>query len=350
MKFKDYYEILGVKKGADEKEIKSAYRKLARKYHPDVNKEKGAQEKFKDINEAYEVLSDKQKKARYDSVGSGYAGGADFTPPPGFENININFGQGGMGGFDFGGMGGGAQSGFSDFFETLFSDFMGGSQGMGRFSQQQQQYSRQQGQPRQQARSQRKPENLDITQNLYIDLEDLTGESTKAVKVSYMIPCPSCHGQGSTCYNCGGSGVISTSRTLNVKIPKGVKEGAKIRLASEGKEGARGQKGNLYLVIKIKNHPLYTVDAENIISEIDVTPSEAVLGTVKEIQTLHGVVKVNIPAGTQSGKSLRLKDLGLPKKSGGYGYHSAKIRINIPEDISRQETELYKKLLDLQKD
>ena len=119
MKYKDYYEILGVSRDADAAAIKSAYRKLARKYHPDVNKTKEAEEKFKDINEAYEVLSDKAKRQRYDSLGSNWQGGADYTPPPGFENFNFNFNQGGAQSFDFGG------SGFSDFFGSLFGDMMG---------------------------------------------------------------------------------------------------------------------------------------------------------------------------------------------------------------------------------
>ena len=122
MKYKDYYETLGLKRDATEAEIKSAYRKLARKYHPDVNKTKEAEEKFKDINEAYEVLGDKQKRQRYDSLGAGWQGGADYTPPPGFENFNFNFNQGGAQSFDFGG------GGFSEFFSSLFGDMMGGAQ------------------------------------------------------------------------------------------------------------------------------------------------------------------------------------------------------------------------------
>ena len=130
MKYKDYYEILGVSRDADTAAIKSAYRKLARKYHPDVNKTKEAEEKFKDINEAYEVLSDKAKRQRYDSLGSNWQGGADYTPPPGFENFSFNFNQGGGQSFDFGG------SGFSDFFSSLFGDMMGGGMSSGRASSQ----------------------------------------------------------------------------------------------------------------------------------------------------------------------------------------------------------------------
>ncbi|OGI01609.1 MAG: hypothetical protein A2Y25_05565 [Candidatus Melainabacteria bacterium GWF2_37_15] len=335
MKYKDYYKILGVSRNADEKEIKSAFRKLARKYHPDVNKESNASEKFKDINEAYEVLSDPQKRKRYDNLGGSWQEGQNFTPPPGYENININFGQGGFGGFrnsqgfeDIGG--------FSDFFETIFSDF---------FQQQQQQTPPS---ARRTARPTEPEENLDITQDLFIDLEDLMGEGTKAVKISYMEKCKECRGQGSYCHQCGGSGFNTVSKTLNVKIPKGVKEGAKIRLIGEGKIGIGGgrsnRKGNLYLLVKYSKHPYFSIEDSNIVSDLEIPAPKAVLGTVAQANTLHGVVKVTIPAGTQSGKSLRLKGLGLPKKEGGYGDHIAKVKITIPESPTKEEMELYKKL------
>ena len=341
MKYKDYYKILDVPRDADEKQIKSAFRKLARKYHPDVNKEADAAQKFKEINEAYEVLSDPEKRKRYDSLGSNWQEGANFTPPPGFENIHINFGEGGsFGGFrDFGGFGDfGGLGGFSDFFEALFGDFG-------------QQYADPRAQTRSHAhagRPRQPQENLDITQDLALDLEDLMGEGTKAIKISYMDKCNECGGRGSRCYKCGGSGITSVSKTLNVKIPKGVKEGAKIRLAGEGKTfSATGRKGNLYFVIKYKKHPDYSVDRENISSIVKIPAPKAVLGTIAEVKTLHGIVKVTIPAGTQSGKSLRLKGLGLPHKSGGFGDHTVKVELTIPEKPTKEEKELYKKLADI---
>jgi len=337
MKYKDYYKVLGVSKDADEKQIKAAFRKLARKYHPDVNKDADATVKFKEINEAYEVLSDPQKKQRYDSLGSNWQEGSQFTPPPGYENIHMNFGEGGFGGFrtfnDFGDMGG--LGGFSEFFESIFGDFSQQSAGSRR-------------QPHSHAQKpQQSEENLDITQDLAIDLEDLMGEGTKAVKISYMDKCSECGGRGSRCYKCGGSGVASVSKVLNVKIPKGIKEGAKIRLVGEGKASFSGRKGNLYFVIKYKHHPDFTVDGTNISSDVEIPAPKAVLGTVAEVKTLHGIVKVTIPHGTQSGKSLRLKNLGLPKKEGGFGDHIAKIKITIPEKPTSEEKELYKKLADL---
>lgn len=345
MQYKDYYKILGVERGASEKEIKSAYRKLARKYHPDVNKSADASKKFKDVNEAYEVLSDTQKRQRYDGLGSNWQEGSNFTPPPGYENINFDFGQGGQGGFrnfrhfeDIGGAGG-----FSDFFETLFSDFFQQSGGGAR----QQAYSsatgRTSGRPP-------KAENLNITQDMLIDLEDLMGNGTKAVKVTMMEKCGECSGKGSYCYQCGGSGFVTETKTLNVKIPKNVKEGSKIRLSGEGKTDNFGRKGDLYLVVKYKKHPNFKPEGANILSDLEVSAPNAVLGTVAQAKTLHGVVKVTIPPGTQSGKSLRLKNLGLPRKEGGYGDHIAKIKIVIPETPSDEERKLYEKLAELDKD
>ena len=337
MKYKDYYKILGVERNADQKQIKAAFRKLARKYHPDVNKDSDATVKFKELNEAYEVLSDSEKRQRYDSLGSNWQEGSSFTPPPGFENIHTNFGEGGFGGFrtfsDLGEMGG--FGGFSDFFETVFGDFAKQSAGPHKQS-----YTHPQ-------RPQQPEGNLDITQDLAIDLEDLMGEGTKAVKMSYMDKCPECGGRSNMCYKCGASGVVSISKVLNVKIPKAIKEGVKIRLIGEGKSSSTGKKGNLYFVIKYKHHPDYTVDGVNISSDVEISAPKAVLGTVAEVKTLHGVVKVTIPAGTQSGKSLRLKNLGLPKKEGGFGDHIAKIKIVIPQNPTEKEKELYKKLADL---
>lgn len=343
MKYKDYYETLGVSRSSSEQEIKSAYRKLARKFHPDVNKAPEAVQKFKDINEAYEVLSDKEKRQRYDSLGANWNQGSDFTPPPGFDNINLNFAQGfgGFGGAQSANFGGGD---FSDFFSSIFGDLMGGgaSSTRSRGFNQQSNYTRQ-------SQTSKKQENLDLTQDLLLDLEDIMGNTTKPVKISYFEKCQSCSGKGSNCYVCGGSGVTSASKTLNVKIPKGVKNGAKIRLTGEGKADSAGNKGNLLLTVKYKTHPVFSIEGDSVSSELKISAPNAVLGTVAEVQTLQGTVKVTIPAGTQSGKSLRLKKLGLPQKSGGFGDHIAKIKITIPQNPSDKEIELYKQLLALEK-
>ena len=343
MKYKDYYEILGVSRDADAAAIKSAYRKLARKYHPDVNKTKEAEEKFKDINEAYEVLSDKNKRQRYDSLGSNWQGGADYTPPPGFENFSFNFNQGGAQSFDFGG------SGFSDFFSSLFGDMMGGmgaqqaNSGFSGFDFSQ--ATRGGGQTRQRRTTQQAPqEDLDITKNLNVTAKEIFDGKPISVTFTDMEKCGYCHG-GGYCSHCGGTGIVSTSRTVKVKLPKGVSEGKKVRLKGEGKVDEYGRKGDLYLVVHFKDSE-YEFDGENLTKEVEITPPEAVLGCSKEINTLHGKISIKIPAGVSSGQSLRLKQMGLPKTS-GYGDLNAKIKIVVPKNMSKEVLELYKKIKEL---
>ena len=342
MKYKDYYEILGVSRDADQAAIKSAYRKLARKYHPDVNKTKEAEEKFKDINEAYEVLSDKAKRQRYDSLGSNWQGGADYTPPPGFENFSFNFNQGGGAqSFDFGG------SGFSDFFGSLFGDMMGGmgthsaGQNFGGFDFRQ---ATNQGQTRQRRTAQPKSEDLDVTKNLNVTAKEIFDGKPITVTFTDMEKCPYCGGSG-YCSHCGGTGILSTPKTVKVKLPKGVSEGKKVRLKGEGKTNEYGQKGDLYLVVHFKDSE-YEFDGDNLIKDVEITPPEAVLGCSKEISTLHGKINIKIPAGVSSGQSLRLKQMGLPKTS-GYGDLNAKIKIIIPKNLSKEVVDLYKKIAEL---
>ena len=337
MKYKDYYETLGVKRDATEAEIKSAYRKLARKYHPDVNKTKEAEEKFKDINEAYEVLSDKQKRNRYDSLGSNWQGGADYTPPPGFENFSFNFNQGGGAqSFDFGGNAGG----FSDFFASLFGDMMGAgsTRGFSGFDFTQS--------PRSSSRSsstsaKKSSEDLDVTKTLNVTAKELFDSKPISVTYTQMDKCGYCNG-GGYCSHCGGTGILSTPRTVKVKLPKDIQEGKKVRLKGEGKTDAYGNKGDLYLVVHFKDSE-YDIDGANLTKEVDITPPEAVLGCHKEIDTLHGKINIKIPAGVSSGQSLRLKNLGLPSSS-GYGDLNAKIRIVIPKNYSKEIIDLYKEI------
>lgn len=338
MKYKDYYEVLGVKREATESEIKSAYRKLARKYHPDVNKTKEAEQKFKDINEAYEVLSDKAKRQRYDSLGANWQDGSNFTPPPGYENFGFNFNQGNAQNIHFEDLGG-----FSDFFGSLFGDMMSGRQttssrrrsnfgGMDfDFGQQQQ------AQPK---------ENLDIKQVLNVTAKDLFEKKPLSVTFKVMDKCSQCNGTG-FCSTCNGTGIVSEQKHVNVRLPLGVKQGQKIRLKGEGKTGYNGQKGDLYFTINIKDKD-YEVDGFDLIKELEITPSQAVLGCTKEVKTLHGDVNVKIPAETSSG-TLRLKKLGLPQKDGSYGDLKVKIRIVIPKNLTKEQKELYKKLYELEK-
>ncbi len=343
MEYKDYYKILGVERDATEAKIKSAYRKLARQYHPDVNKSPDAVKKFKDINEAYEVLSDKEKKSRYDSLGANWQQGANFTPPPGFEGFNFNnFNQGGYS-QNFSDMGD-----FSDFFSSLFGDFMGGGRTKRSSNKSSQGFSYEDlfsGARNQSQRPQPQQENLDITQDLNITAKDLMNDKPINVKMNTVEKCMKCSGAGSICSECGGTGIVSKSKNLSVKIPKGVKEGQKIRLKGEGKSDNYGRRGDLYFIIKFKDSE-YTIEDVNLTKDIEITPAEAVLGCKKDISTLHGIINIKIPSETRAGKILRLKDLGLPKKSGGFGNLNIKIIINIPSSITEKQKELYKKLLD----
>lgn len=342
MQYKDYYEILGVKREATAAEIKSAYRKLARKFHPDVNKTKEAEQKFKDLNEAYEVLSDKEKRSRYDSLGANWQEGANFTPPPGYENFNFNFGGGGAQGMNFEDLGG-----FSDFFGSLFGDMMGG--GGARRTQSHRRSSFDQygfGQQAQRQAPQQKTQDLDITQTLHISAKNIFDKKPIPVKFKVLDKCPYCQRGGGFCSHCGGTGIISEQKGVNVKLPPEVHEGQKIRLKGEGKADSYGNKGDLYLKIAIKDSE-YQIDGANLTKEVEVSPAEAVLGCKKEISTPHGKVTITIPAGASG--ALRLKSLGLPKKDGGYGDLNAKVKIVIPKKLSDKEIDLYKQLAGIEK-
>ncbi len=347
MKYKDYYEILGVARDATPQAIKSAYRKLARKYHPDVNKSKDAQDKFKDINEAYEVLGDEQKRKRYDTLGSSWQGGADFTPPPGFEGFNFsNFG----GGQSF------SSGGFSDFFSAIFGDIMSqqsqGRSGFGGFSQGQggfggfSDFSNFAGQraSSRSRRAQAPEENLDIIQNVNLTLDDITNCPTKTVTITTFQNCSACHGsKGGFCSTCSGTGIEKITKNLTFKVPKFIKDGQKIRLKGEGKTDAYGKKGDVYLVAKISDKD-YEISGSTLIKDVEILPWEAIFGTEKQITTPQGKIKIKIPAMTTSGKKLRLKELGLQDKTGKKGDFEARVKIVIPENLSTEAKNLYEQL------
>jgi curved DNA-binding protein len=359
LKYKDYYDILGLSRDASEQEIKSAYRKLARKHHPDVNKnDPGASQKFKEINEAYEVLSDPAKRKRYDSLGNSWQQGADFTPPPGYENISFEFGDlGDLGNFASEFTRGGAFGGFSDFFEAIFGDLAKGgfSTGSG-FDRNHQSHSSgsytydtgTRGRKHKGQSPHTTAENLDIEETIHLTPQEMHTGTEKSVRVAYAAPCDQCSGRGSTCYNCGGSGITTISKNLNVKIPAGVKEGSKIRLSGEGKTSNR-RKGDLYLKVRQKYDPRFKIENEHVMSEVEISAPEAVLGCTIEVETLQGNYNLKVPPGTQAGKTLRLKGLGLPKSDGNHGDHKVKLKITIPENPSEEEKNLYKKLHELGK-
>lgn len=283
MEFKDYYDILGVKPDASEAEIKSAYRKLARQYHPDKNKEAGAEERFKAINEANEALRDPEKRRAYDQLrAGGYRGGEQFRPPPGW-------GQGG--GFDFSDAGNGD---FSDFFESLFGRAGGGARG--------------------QARPRR---GRDVQAQVQIDLQTaFDGGRTRLAL-----------------HDSGGH-----ERVLEVKIPAGILPGQVIRLGGQGQPGAAGgPNGDLMLEVAIRDDPRFKLDGRNVLHVLPLAPWEAALGATVPVPTLAGTVDLRIPAGSQSGRKLRLKGRGLQGSPAGDQLVELSIRAPAAESDAQRE-------------
>lgn len=302
MDFKDYYQLMGVDKSASQDEIKRAYRKLARKYHPDVSKESDAEIRFKEVGEAYEVLKDPEKRAAYDQLGANWKAGQDFNPPPDWDA-----------GFEFsgGGFTGGTDSDYSDFFESLFGRSFGSAQA----GRQYQAY---------QARGE------DHHAKVLIDLEDAYQGATRSI--SLQTP------------EVDSSGHINTKqRTLNVKIPKGVKQGQRIRLSGQGSPGMGGAPaGDLYLEIEFKPHRIYRVQGHDVYLDLPLTPWEAALGASVKVPTPDGNVDLKIAQGTASGRKLRLKARGIPGKPPGDLYVVA--QITLPSADSDAAKDLYRKM------
>jgi curved DNA-binding protein len=332
VKFKDYYETLGVSRTATEEDIKKAYRKLARKYHPDVNPgDKSMEERFKEINEAYEVLSDPDKRKKYNQLGANWKTGSDFTPPPGWDNVKVEYG-------DFGDIFGGAEGGFdnggfSDFFEMVFGNRRAGRKDRG---------------PRPGAGFSTRGQ--DIEADITLPLEDAHRGATRTITFKAPERCPECRGNGtnngSICTTCHGAGTVYRQKTLDVDIPPGVREGSIIRLSGQGEPGAGGgPAGNLLLRVHLEPHPLFNLVGDGDIQiELPVAPWEAALGTKVNVPTLNGPVEMTIPAWSQGGKRLRLKGQGLKKRSGGNGDQYVKLKIVIPTRPTTTEKELFQKM------
>ena len=313
MEYTDYYQVLGVGRDAKQGEIKKAYRKLARKYHPDVSSEPSASAKFKEIGEAYAVLKDPEKRAAYDQLGSNWQAGQDFRPPPDW-NQGWEFGGGG---YDDGyGSGGGAggfdASQFSDFFETLFGG--GGGGGFGG----QQRANRARGE--------------DHHAKIVIDLEDAFGGATRPITLRQA--------------EYADDGRVSTrERTLNVKIPKGIRQGQQIRLAGQGGAGIGGsQSGDLYLEIEFNPHRHYRVEGADVYLNLPVAPWEAALGTQIKIPTPAGSVNLKIPKGSAQGRTLRLKKRGIPAKQPGDLY--VVLQVALPPADSEKTERAYEAMKD----
>lgn len=299
MKFKDYYQTLGVSRDATPEQIKQAYRRLARKYHPDVSKEPNAEERFKEISEAYEVLQDKEKRIAYDRLGANWQAGQEFTPPPGWDFS-----------FDLGGFGGAGPFGFSDFFETLFG------------------------------RARRSPDlgfteravrrGADERTKIQITLEEAYRGTERALQLQ--LPEMDNYGRA-TMRTC----------TLRVKIPAGVTQGQQIRLAGQGQPGlGGGRKGDLYLEVAITPHPLFRVEDRDVYLNLPITPWEAALGATIKVPTLAGAVDLKVPAGSQSGRKLRLRARGLGVKPPGDQY--VVLQILTPAAETEAARELYRRM------
>jgi curved DNA-binding protein len=325
VQFKDYYEVLGVPRSASGDDIKKAFRKLARQYHPDVAKtKKGAEEKFKEVNEAYEVLSDPEKRKKYDDLGADWKSG--FHPQSGFggggqRSYTWRPGESGPEGFEFGG------TGFSDFFEQFFGSghgrpgpgFVGSERGQ------------------------------DVEGDISVSLEEATKGSVRSISVRRNAVCPECNGSGvknrHPCSNCGGSGEVTTSNTYQVRIPPGVHEGQRLRISGRGEPGAGGAKaGDLYLRVRLAAHPEFRVEGRDLYHDLDLAPWEAALGANVAVPTLNGSVNIKIPPGAQTGQRLRVRGRGLQGPNGEAGDLYAALRIQMPREIPDAEKELWKKL------
>jgi curved DNA-binding protein len=308
VQYKDYYETLGVARDASDADIKKAFRRLAREYHPDVAKDKKkAEEKFKEINEAYEVLSNPENRKKYDQLGANWRAGSDFQTPPNWEEMrgSRQYRRPGPGSADFEFQFGG--TGFSDFFEQVFGARAAAGRGPGpAFSEE--------------AFAER---GRDVEGDILVTLDEVMNGSVRSVTLKHS----------------------GTATTHQVRIPPGIAEGQKLRIAGRGAPGsAGGGAGDLFLRVRIASHPDFRVDGHNLIHELDVAPWEAVLGTEVSVPTLTGRVNIKVPPGTQNGQKLRMRGRGLPQREGGNGDLMVGIRIDVPQNVSDEERKLWEQL------
>lgn len=333
MEYKDYYKILGVPRGADDKAIKTAYRRLARRYHPDVNK--GSADRFKEISEAYEVLSDPEKRRRYDALGADWQDFASARSGAGGARVTVE----------------GADAGdFSEFFRTIFAD-LGGGRGWGRVRD----FRRQGGvsvdfgaagsfgAPAETAAGQ------DAELGLEITLEEAFAGARKTIAVSLDEPCGLCKGSGTQgrqpCAQCRGRGWQRVQRHLEVKIPAGVETGQRIRVGGEGAAGlGGGRRGDLYLTITVAPHPRFERRGADLHVDLPVPAADAALGTEVAVPTLRGQVSMKIPPETSSGRSFRLPGYGMPRLRGGSGDQYVRVQLTVPTGLSAREKQLFEEL------
>jgi curved DNA-binding protein len=305
VEFKDYYATLGVPRTASDQDIKKSFRKLAREFHPDVAKDKKtAEEKFKEINEAYEVLSDPDKRKKYDQYGSTWKEGGGYQPPPGAQSQEFHFGG----------------TGFSDFFEQLFGRSGGGGFGFGGRDFE----AAESAQPRGPARG------YDIEGDILVTLDEAMRGSVRSISLERVNP-----KTGQT-----------EAQTFKVRVPVGVKEGQTIRIPGKGGDGANGgTSGDLFLHVRYAAHPDFRARGSDLHYDLDLAPWEAVLGTTVSVPTLESPVKVRIPAGTNNGCQLRVRGRGLPRgRDGERGDLYVVVNVQLPPQLSDEERELWEKL------
>jgi len=332
--YKNYYEILGVEKNAAEKDIKSAYRKLARKWHPDANPDnpKAAEEKFKDITEAYEVLNDSERRKKYDLLGSDWqqaARQAEQQRSYRQAQRDASFDFGGYNGA--GAAGGAGATGFSDFFDMFFSG-MGnrrGAAGPTTFGE----------------------KGGDLETTIDLTLDEAYNGGKKSVSLQIEDVCPRCGGTGTdrgrVCPQCHGTGRQIQTKKFDVTIPKGVRDAQRIRLGGQGSAGAGGR-GDLYLVVNIVDDGTYERKGDDLYVDLPVSIYDLILGAEVRVPTMTGDVTVTIPAGTQNNKLLRLTGKGMPKlKNGGFGDEYVRLVGQLPDKLSDKETKLFRELAGL---
>jgi molecular chaperone DnaJ len=325
MASKDYYQILGVNRNASGKEIKQAYRRLARKHHPDLNpNDKSAEARFKEINAAYQVLSDAEKRKKYDQFGEQWEYADQFAKSGGQERARWDFGRGGTS-FEYGDL-----SGFGGIFSSLFGDSGVGS------------------------RIKRGPRRgQDIESPIEVTLEESYHGSTRLMQLQTEEPCTACGGTGRVgnriCTICNGAGGKAVLRRLEVKIPTGVRDGSRIRIAGEGGHGlAGGSKGNLYLVVKVLPHKLFERKGDDLYTEVSIPLATAILGGEVRLPTLNGSISLKIPPETQNGKIFRLAGKGMPQLGNNkYGNIFAKAKVVLPTNLTEEERKLFEKLRSL---
>jgi DnaJ-class molecular chaperone len=321
---RDYYEVLGVKRDASDDQIKRAYRKLARKFHPDLNPgDKAAEEQFKTLQDAYDVLSDAENRKLYDQYGENWRAVKAGAPPPGSEGTQRS--SPGAGGFDFNDFDFGnfrTEGGGFDIFEEMF----GGAR-----------------------RGRRTARGSDVEAELELSLEEAHRSGRRTLQMQVADVCPTCNGtgvkDGKACPTCGGTGQVLKPKSIEVNIPAGAREGSTIRLAGQGGAGRNGSEpGDLYLHVRLRPHPVFSVKGDDLEVELPIAPWEAVLGAKVEAPTIDGKVEVTIPAGAKGGQRLRLRGQGLNKRSGGRGDEYARLKVVTPKDVSDEERRVYEEL------